>query len=183
MTPPAEELFDLVDEHDAVIGQLPRSQVHAEKRLHRAVSIFVLNSRGELLIHRRSTTKDEYPSLFTSSALGHVTSGETYDETAPRELWEELGITATLRHIATFPASPDSANEFTAFYEATTDDVPNPDPREIAAIEWCDVATLAQRVERQPEEFTPPFRLLFRWWLDQRSEESNSSLPRERGRG
>ncbi|MBA3312447.1 MAG: NUDIX domain-containing protein [Planctomycetota bacterium] len=163
-----EELFDVVDASDAVIGQLPRSEVHARGLLHRAVSIFVLNGRGELLIHRRSAAKDEYPLLFTSSASGHVSAGESYDETAPRELREELGLTASLRLLAKFPASADTANEHTAFYEAVTDDVPVPDPGEIAEVEWCDVEALAQRIERRPEEFTPPFRLLFQWRFENR---------------
>lgn len=164
----SEELFDVVDEQDVVISQLPRSEVHAQRLLHRAVSIFVLNRSGELLIHRRSATKDEYPLLFTSSASGHVTAGETYDETAPRELMEELGLTATLRLLAKFPASADTAYEHTAFYEAVTDDVPVPDPGEIAELEWRDVEALAQRIAQVPQDFTPPFRLLFAWWLEQR---------------
>lgn len=170
----SEELFDVVNEHDVVVGQLPRSQVHAEKRLHRAVSIFVLNGRGELLIHRRSATKDEYPLLFTSSASGHVTAGETYDETAPRELMEELGLAASLRLLAKFPASAETANEHTAFYEAITDDVPVPDPGEIAEVEWRDVDVLAEQIERQPELFTPPFRLLFEWWMTNRQTPSEA---------
>jgi 16S rRNA (adenine1518-N6/adenine1519-N6)-dimethyltransferase len=166
---PSEEMFDVVDANDVVIDRLPRSEVHARGLLHRAVSIFVLNRAGELLIHRRSAAKDEYPLLYTSSASGHVSAGETYDDTAPRELREELGLVASLRRLATFPASPETANEFTAFYEAVTDDVPVPDPGEIAAIEWCDVEELARRIEQRPEEFTPPFRLLFRWWIENRS--------------
>jgi len=175
MSSTSEELFDVVDDDDVVIGTLPRSEVHARGLQHRAVSIFVLNGRGELLIHRRSATKDEYPLLFTSSASGHVTAGETYDETAPRELREELGISATLKHVATFPATADTANEFTAFYEAVTDDEPVPDPGEIAEIEWCDIALLTERVEQRPEAFTPPFRLLFRWWLEQRERSERAS--------
>ncbi len=175
MSSAPEELFDVVNDDDIVVGTLPRSQVHAQGLQHRAVSIFVLNRRGELLIHRRSATKDEYPLLFTSSASGHVTAGETYDETAPRELMEELGLKATLRLLAKFPASRDTANEHTAFYEAVTDDVPRPDPGEIAEIEWCDVALLARRIEERPEEFTPPFRLLFRWWIENR-ERSTTKL-------
>ncbi len=52
-----EEIFDVVDSEDRVIGQAPRSEVHAKKLLHRAVHIFVFNSRGQLLIHRRSARR------------------------------------------------------------------------------------------------------------------------------
>lgn len=160
-----EELFDVVDEHDRVIEQLPRSVVHARGLLHRAVSIFVFNSRGELLIHQRSATKDEYPLKFTSSASGHVSAGETYDETAPRELQEELGLTVPVRFLAKFPASTETANEHTALYEAITDETPVPDPGEICGLAWWDIEGLAACVQASPEDFTPPFRVLFEWLL------------------
>ena len=102
-----EELFDIVDEHDRVLGKMPRSEVHRRKLLHRAVSIFVFDSRGRLLLQQRSAAKDEYPLCYTSSASGHVTAGETYDETAPRELAEELGLTSPVERLAKFPAGPD----------------------------------------------------------------------------
>ena len=165
---PAEELFDVVDANDVVIGTLPRSQVHARKLLHRAVSIFVLNGRGELLVHKRSATKDEYPLLYTSSASGHVSAGETYDETAPRELREELGLSAPLRFLHKFPASPETANEHTVLYEAVTDEPPVPDPGEICGVAWWDINDLAVRVANHPGDFTPPFRVLFAWYLANR---------------
>ncbi len=83
-----EEIFDVCDEHDRVIGTAPRSRVHAERLLHRAVHIFVLNSRGEILLQRRSATKDEAPLKLTSSASGHLSAGEDYEESAIRELAE-----------------------------------------------------------------------------------------------
>ena len=86
-----EEIFDIVDDQDRVIGQMPRSEVHRQKLLHRAVSIFVFDSRGRLLLQQRSATKDEYPLRYTSSASGHVSAGETYDETAPRETLHLFG--------------------------------------------------------------------------------------------
>lgn len=168
MSPP-EELFDVTDAADNVIGRLPRSEVHRQGLLHRAVSIFVLNSRGELLVHQRSATKDEYLLLYTSSASGHVTAGETYDETAPRELREELGLSAPLRFLHKFPASPETANEHTALYEAVTDEPPVPDPGEIAGIAWWDVNALAEQVARSPQQFTPPFRTLFAWYVAHRT--------------
>ena len=57
----AEEFFDVVDERDRVIGRAPRSEVHARGWLHRAVHIFVFNSRGELLVQRRSAAMDMFP--------------------------------------------------------------------------------------------------------------------------
>ncbi|HEX6985974.1 MAG TPA: NUDIX domain-containing protein [Planctomycetaceae bacterium] len=174
-----EELFDVTDAADNVVGVLPRSEVHARKLLHRAVSIFVLNGRGELLVHQRSATKDEFPLLYTSSASGHVASGETYDETAPRELREELGLTAPLRFLAKFPASPETANEHTALYEAVTDEPPVPDPAEIAGLVWWDIDDLAARVARRPEEFTPPFRVLFTWYYENRTRPADRANRRE----
>lgn len=164
----SEELFDVVNAADAVIDTLPRSEVHARRLLHRAVSIFVFNSRGELLVHQRSATKDEYPLKYTSSASGHVTAGETYDETAPRELHEELGLAAPLTFLHKFPAAPETANEHTALYEARTDEPPVPDPGEIRGIAWWPLGDLAARVAFHPDEFTPPFRTLFAWYMANR---------------
>src|SRR2546425_7943965 len=90
---PMEELFDIVDDQDCVIGQAPRSEVHRRKLLHRAVSIFVFDSRGRLLVQQRSATKDEYPLCYTSSASGHVTAGGTHQQTAPPRVEEGIGPT------------------------------------------------------------------------------------------
>lgn len=163
--PIPEEMFDVVDEDDVVVDVLPRSEVHARGLLHRAVSVFVFNSRGELLLQKRSATKDEYPLLYTSSASGHVSAGETYDETAPRELQEELGLAAPLTFLHKFPAAPEMANEHTALYETATDEPPVPDPGEICGVSWWALGDLAGRVAARPDDFTPPFRVLFAWYL------------------
>lgn len=92
MTDPKNELFDFVDENDKVIGQVPRKKVHADKALiHRSITILVFVD-GQLLLQKRSRTKDTYPFYWTSSCSGHVVSGDSYEETAKRELKEELGL-------------------------------------------------------------------------------------------
>ena len=88
----SEEIFDVVNERDKVIGQNPRSEVHARGLLHRAVHVLVFNSRGEIFLQKRSMKKDRQPGVWDSSCSGHVDSGENYDETAVRELREELGL-------------------------------------------------------------------------------------------
>jgi len=157
------ELFDVCDEHDRVIGQAPRGEVHARGLLHRAVHIFVFSSRGELLLHRRSAQKDEYPLRITSSASGHLAVGEDYATAAARELEEELGLSAPLAFAAKFPATRDTANEHTHLYIARTDARPVPDPDEIAELEWATPAEVARRMAINPDDFTPPFRVLFEW--------------------
>ncbi len=88
------EIFDVVDEHDRVTGQKSRFEVHRQKLLHRAIHVFVFNQAGELFLQRRSKWKDTHPLRWDSSAAGHVNAGQTYDETAAREIEEELGVSA-----------------------------------------------------------------------------------------
>ena len=159
-----EELFDIVDEHDAVIGQMPRSQVHAEKRLHRAVHIFVFKSTGELLIHLRSPEKDEQPNTWTSSASGHLSAGEDYAETAHRELEEEIGLSGELEFLHKFDACAETSWELTALYKMISDDQPTFDPVEITRGEYVAVPELKGRIESEREEFSTAFLTLFEWY-------------------
>ena len=163
---PNEEQFDVVDERDQVIGQAPRSEVHAKKLLHRAVHVFVFNSRGELLIHRRSASKDEYPLCYTSSASGHLSAGESYDECAPREMQEEIGLSAPLTFLNKFPASPETSQEYTVLYKAVTDDPPTFDPEEIESGDYYELEEISRMIEENPAEFSPAFRTLCLWYLE-----------------
>ncbi|MBL8851698.1 MAG: NUDIX domain-containing protein [Planctomycetaceae bacterium] len=174
------ELFDVCDEQDRVIGQAPRGEVHARGLLHRAVHIFVFNARGELLLHRRSTQKDEYPLRITSSASGHLAVGEDYATAAVRELEEELGLRATLEFGASFPASTDTANEHTHLYLAHTDATPVPDPDEIESVEWASPAEVARRIADNPDDFTPPFRVLFEWYEESTQSRRDAKTRKER---
>lgn len=167
----AEELFDVCDADDRVVGQAPRAEVHARGLLHRAVHVWVFRSDGRLLLHRRSLSKDEYPGRYTSSASGHVDAGEAYETAAHRELAEELGLTARLQRLVKLPAGPETAREHTLLYVCRNDAAPNPDPGEIASIEWCTVEEIAARITACPEDFTPPFRSLFAWYLTNRTGE------------
>ncbi len=87
------EIFDIVDDQDRVIGQAPRSQCHGDPSLiHRVAHVLVFNSRGQLLLQKRSMTKDVQPGRWDTSVGGHVDPGEGYLEAARREMAEEVGI-------------------------------------------------------------------------------------------
>ena len=87
------EIFDVVDENDNVIGMRRRGEVHKNKDLiHRSIGVAVFNKKGEMFLQQRSATKDTDPQKWTISCSGHVNRGDTYENTAKRELQEELGI-------------------------------------------------------------------------------------------
>lgn len=160
-----EEQFDVVDATDRVIAVAARSVVHAQGLRHRAVSVLVTDRRGHLLIQRRAASKDEYPGRWSPSASGHVTAGETYDETAPRELLEEVGIATELSRVHRFDASRETAMEFTAVYVGRSDAPAHPDTAEVSEVRRIAPHALEEWMQREPDAFTPPFRLVFDWWL------------------
>lgn len=89
-----EEMLTVVDKDDNVLGYKPRSECHNREDLvlHREVHVLVFNSKGELLLQKRSMSKDTMPGWWTNSATGHVSKDETQDEAAQKELEEELKI-------------------------------------------------------------------------------------------
>src|SRR5688500_20231239 len=95
----SEEIFDVVNECDEVIGRETRREVHRTGLKHRAVHVLVFNSRGQVFLQKRSMSKDTSPGLWDSSAAGHLNCGEDYDACAMRELREEIGL-----HVDTHPS-------------------------------------------------------------------------------
>jgi isopentenyl-diphosphate delta-isomerase len=162
-----EELFDVCDEQDRVIGTAPRSRVHAERLLHRAVHVFIFKSNGDLLLQRRSASKDESPLKLTSSASGHLGAGESYESSAIREMQEEVGLTGKLEYLAKFPASPETAFEHTVLYRMMTDDEPTPDPTEVLRMEVVSLSEVQRMLAEDEDDFSSPLRVLLRWYFQQ----------------
>src|SRR5258706_2215468 len=98
-----KELFIVVDEDDTILEYRTRFDCHHDASLiHRAVGIILFNDKGQILLQKRSMKKDLNPGMFTISASGHVTKGQTYEEAAKRELEEELGIQTPLTFVKKF---------------------------------------------------------------------------------
>jgi isopentenyldiphosphate isomerase len=87
------EILDLVDDHNRVVGRIARKKVHGDPSLqHRAVHVFVRNSAGELFLQKRSADKRIQPGKWDTSIGGHVESGQSYEAAALKEAFEELGL-------------------------------------------------------------------------------------------
>ena len=86
----------LVDENDNEIGTCEKLQAHIEAKLHRAISVFIFNKKGEMLIHKRAANKYHSPNLWTNATCSHPKPGETTIDAAHRRLQEEMGFDCEL---------------------------------------------------------------------------------------
>jgi isopentenyldiphosphate isomerase len=97
-----DEILDIVDEHDRVIGQSPRGEAYARGLRHRAVFVFVRDGAGRIFVHRRTARKLIFPSRYDMFVGGVVGAGESYDDAALREAEEELGVSGLPRPVPRF---------------------------------------------------------------------------------
>ncbi|MFF4589413.1 NUDIX hydrolase [Streptomyces sp. NPDC001388] len=93
----ADEILDIVDENDQVVGQAPRGRAYAEGLRHRCVFVQARDAEGRIFVHRRTPSKLVFPSLYDMFVGGVVGAGESYDEAALREAEEELGVSGLPR--------------------------------------------------------------------------------------
>ncbi len=90
-----QEVVMIVDELNRPIGEASRSRMRRDRLIHRATYILLFNSQGQIFVHKRTADKDLYPSHYDVAAGGVVLSGETWQQAAERELYEELGVKGT----------------------------------------------------------------------------------------
>jgi isopentenyl-diphosphate delta-isomerase type 1 len=155
-----EERFDIVDDHDRVIGQAPRAEVHARGLKHRAVHILVFDAQGNLFVQKRAATKDTFPQRYDSSASGHLDCGDDYDACAARELQEELGLSVAPREfqkLFKIAACAQTGWEFVWVYRLQGDYQPRINPTELADGAFWPVARVMSVIAANPETFTPSF--------------------------
>lgn len=164
----ADEIFDVVNECDEVIGQASRREVHRMGWRHRAVHVLVFNSRGEIFVQQRSLTKDMSPGQWDSSAAGHLDAGEDYDTCALRELGEELGITPAQAPERLFKceAVPSTGMEFCWIYRLMYEGPITWQPSELRGGGWFDVESLDAWMARRPQDFTGSFHLIWERYRD-----------------
>lgn len=161
------EIFDVVDENDAVLRQASRHQVHLEGLRHRAIHVFIFNRHGDLFLQKRSRWKDKFPSTWDSSAAGHVNAGNDYDETARREVEEELGVQADVELIGTIAACENTGWEFVKLYRGQHEGPFRLPPAEIESGAFFTIEMIEQWVAARPQDFAPGFLECWRLYRGQ----------------
>jgi 16S rRNA (adenine1518-N6/adenine1519-N6)-dimethyltransferase len=151
------ERFPVVDKNDRILRHASRSEVHGNNLRHRAVHILIFNPTGEVYLQQRSRWKDRHPLKWDSSAAGHVTVAESYDETAQRELKEELGISVSFKKIGKLSASERTDNEFVWLYRGEAAGNLSPSRTEIETGAFFPEQVVDGWVAARPEDFAPGF--------------------------
>lgn len=161
-----EEQFPVVDEEDRLKGAAPRSKVHANNLLHRAVHVLIFNPAGEVFLQMRSRWKDRHPLAWDSSAAGHLNAGEEYDQSATRELCEELGIDIPLEKVAKLPASERTGQEFICLYRGSYNGELRLNPSEIEAGRFFPPTIVDRWIRARPRDFAPGFVECWKIWRE-----------------
>lgn len=174
----------LVDPQDNEVGTRDKLQAHLHGELHRAFSVFVLNTDGQLLLQRRAGSKYHTAGKWSNTCDGHPRPGETVLDAAQRRLAEEMGIACPLVVRAVFPYRADLGgglveHEIDHLLIGRCDADPKADPDEVSAWKWMDLAAVAGDVEDRPEQYVPwlgialtyvPYDAILAWALALGSE-------------
>ena len=160
----SEEIFDVVNARDEVIGRKPRSEVHRLGLMHRAVHVLVFNRKGDVFLQKRSMKKDRQPGVWDSSASGHVDSGEDYDVCAAREMREESGLepSAPPRRLFKLAASAETDQEHVWVYRCEAEGPFVLDPEELDQGGWFAPAEVTSWMARRPQDFATSLLVIWR---------------------
>lgn len=160
------DLVILVDESDRELGLADKLMVHEEGLLHRAVSVFLFNTKGEILLQRRALSKYHSPGLMSNSCCTHPLAGESTEEAAARRLKEELGIGQVLLNCAGDAiyhlelGDGMIEHELDHLYTGFYDGVFMLDSDEVSEVVWRDLNEVLEDISVQPQLFTDWFKVL-----------------------
>ena len=156
----------LVDEQDNPIGLMEKHAAHIEPHLHRAFSVFIFNSKGELLMQQRALSKYHSPGLWTNTCCSHPRDGETLEEATSRRLWEEMGMRCEMHEVYTFiykaPVGQGlTEHEFDHVFIGQSDDIPCINTDEVASWKYMTLDALSKDIALYPEHYTEWFKITF----------------------
>ncbi len=164
-TPESSRLTEqvvLVDRDGLEVGVMGKTEAHREPgHLHRAFSLFIRNSAGEVLLQRRAVAKYHFGGVWANACCSHPRPGEPLVRAVERRTLEELGIECRPEPIGSFvyragdPVSGLVEHEFDHVFESLTDTDPSPDPAEVMDWRWVAAEDLATMVDTGDPTLAP----------------------------
>lgn len=156
----------LVDKQDNQIGLMKKTEAHKKALLHRAISVFICNSRGEWLLHRRAFDKYHSGGLWSNSCCSHPLPGETNIDAANRRLTEEMGMQCNLVELFSFTYKEVLDNDLTEYefdhvFAGISDNLPVINPLEVHEFKYLKYNDLRKDVKLNPGNYTFWFRKIF----------------------
>jgi isopentenyl-diphosphate delta-isomerase len=161
-----EEHVILVDENDNALGLMPKMEAHEKALLHRAFSVFIFNSKNQLMLQQRALHKYHSPGLWTNTCCSHQRDGESNIEAGKRRLMEEMGFVTEMEETTSFIYKAPFDNGLTeheldhiliGYYE----DAPNINLDEVAAWKWMSLEDIRADMSVNSKIYTAWFNIIF----------------------
>jgi isopentenyl-diphosphate delta-isomerase len=154
-----KEYLILIDEFDIQWGKMEKLAVHQLGLLHRAFSIFIFNSKGELLLQQRAAEKYHSAGLWTNTCCSHPQYGEETLDAVNRRLKEEMGMTCDVSFGFHFTYKAEFENGLTEHeldhvYFGVSDQLPSPEPLEVQNWKYVNLTELEKLIAQEPENYT-----------------------------
>ena len=167
----SEEKVILVDKNDNQVGLMPKLEAHEKGVLHRAFSIFIFNSKYELLLQKRASSKYHSGGLWTNTCCSHPREGEDILDAANRRLDEEMGIKTSLRKVYDFIYKAELDNqltehEFDHVFYGIFDNDPILNEDEAEDFKWVDMETLNNDIIKDEDNYTVWFKIAFEYFYN-----------------
>ena len=162
-----EENVILVDEQDNQLGLMPKMEAHEKAVLHRAFSVFIFNSKGELMLQQRAAHKYHSPLLWTNTCCSHQRNGESNIEAGKRRLVEEMGFETNLKEVFSFVYKAPFDNGLTEHeldhvMVGNFDGLPEINHEEVASFKWMSLDAIKEDIELHPNLYTAWFKIIFK---------------------
>jgi isopentenyl-diphosphate delta-isomerase len=160
------ETVILVDHDDQEIGTMEKMEAHVEGRLHRAFSVFIFNTKGELLLQQRAAGKYHSGGKWTNTCCSHPRQGETTLNAAHRRLNEEMGLASELNFVFAFEyravvQKDIIENEYDHVFFGINDALPKPDQEEVSSFKYIKMVDLATELKNNPDNYTKWLAICF----------------------
>jgi len=160
----------VVNENDEIVGLDSKENCHSGNGiLHRAITIFIINNKNEILLCKRSTSKKLWPNFWDTSCSTHIRQDETHEQAGERRLKEELGFSCELKFISKFKYQAKFQNigsekEICTLLIGNYKGDINPNPNEVLNYKWVSVEQLKNEIN--DTDISPWLKIAFEKYLE-----------------